>query len=466
MKMWIVVISALVTMLLALTGMVNAMTFYVPDDYPTISAAIDAASSGDTIIVRSGTYYENIIINKRLSLIGEGSPTIDAQYKRSAVEIIARNCVVKGFRCVNIPYREAGIKIESDGNTVENNTIEHSNIGILILNASGNKILNNRFKGGREGLRLQRSTENKIMNNIFRNCGLHIVASYNNEVDGNIVNGKPLVYLENESNAEIKYAGQVILVNCMGIIVRNCSISNTTVGIHLRKFSNCIIENNNLLENGWGGISLWGASKNKIVNNTCEGNDDSIHLCYSSENKVLNNKIIDNDFFGISLYLCSRNVISRNSICDNYFGIHLRHSPDNLIHLNDFVNNSVNIYSYNSDNIWNSTLTYVYRRKYKNHIGNCWSDYAGEDVNRDGIRNTFYKVDEDDYDYYPRIQPREFYFRKHEKSEDKIKNSTMETERVKKPQSPQPMALLPGAYPRIGKSEDIIKSSIAIEEVF
>ena len=76
--------------------------------------------------------------------------------------------------------------------------------------------------------------------------------------------------------------------------------------------------------------------------------------------------------------LCSRNVISRNSICDNYFGIHLRHSPDNLIHLNDFVNNSVNIYSYNSDNIWNSTkpLTYVYRRKYKNHIGNCWSCIA------------------------------------------------------------------------------------------
>jgi len=33
---------------------------YVPDDYETIPAAVDAASSGDTIIVRDGTYIENM----------------------------------------------------------------------------------------------------------------------------------------------------------------------------------------------------------------------------------------------------------------------------------------------------------------------------------------------------------------------------------------------------------------------
>ncbi|MHC4943461.1 MAG: right-handed parallel beta-helix repeat-containing protein, partial [Planctomycetota bacterium] len=35
-------------------------TIYVPDDYPTIQQAIDAAVNGDTIIVRPGTYVENI----------------------------------------------------------------------------------------------------------------------------------------------------------------------------------------------------------------------------------------------------------------------------------------------------------------------------------------------------------------------------------------------------------------------
>ena len=39
-------------------------TIYVPDDYLTIQAAVDAASPGGTIIVRDGTYTENVDVNK------------------------------------------------------------------------------------------------------------------------------------------------------------------------------------------------------------------------------------------------------------------------------------------------------------------------------------------------------------------------------------------------------------------
>ncbi|MEA3324613.1 MAG: hypothetical protein U9Q37_05670 [Euryarchaeota archaeon] len=37
-----------------------------------IAAAVDAASDGDTIEVRGGTYIENVDVDKRLALIGEG----------------------------------------------------------------------------------------------------------------------------------------------------------------------------------------------------------------------------------------------------------------------------------------------------------------------------------------------------------------------------------------------------------
>lgn len=43
----------------------------VPDDYPTIQAAIDAASPGAVIQVRTGTYNENINLNKAVSLTSE-----------------------------------------------------------------------------------------------------------------------------------------------------------------------------------------------------------------------------------------------------------------------------------------------------------------------------------------------------------------------------------------------------------
>jgi len=46
----------------------SAATIYVPDDYATIQAAVDAASTGDTIIVKDGTYSENVDVNKSLTI--------------------------------------------------------------------------------------------------------------------------------------------------------------------------------------------------------------------------------------------------------------------------------------------------------------------------------------------------------------------------------------------------------------
>ncbi|MDI6811677.1 MAG: hypothetical protein QMD80_08465 [archaeon] len=53
---------------------ITASTIYVPDNYPTIQSAVDAASAGDTIIVRDGTYIENVNVNKRLT---RGCPSVE-----------------------------------------------------------------------------------------------------------------------------------------------------------------------------------------------------------------------------------------------------------------------------------------------------------------------------------------------------------------------------------------------------
>ncbi len=44
----------------------------VPADYPTIAGAVSAASAGGTVLVAAGTYEENIVIDKPLTLRGEG----------------------------------------------------------------------------------------------------------------------------------------------------------------------------------------------------------------------------------------------------------------------------------------------------------------------------------------------------------------------------------------------------------
>jgi hypothetical protein len=50
---------------------------YVPDNYTTIQAAIDAAGTGDIITVRSGVYNENITISKPVSLVAESFDQVD-----------------------------------------------------------------------------------------------------------------------------------------------------------------------------------------------------------------------------------------------------------------------------------------------------------------------------------------------------------------------------------------------------
>jgi pectin methylesterase-like acyl-CoA thioesterase len=47
---------------------VYAATITVPDNYSTIQAAINAAHAGDTIVVRAGTYSENLTVDKDIIL--------------------------------------------------------------------------------------------------------------------------------------------------------------------------------------------------------------------------------------------------------------------------------------------------------------------------------------------------------------------------------------------------------------
>ena len=73
----------LMILIIALVGMLTltfdvhqaeARTIVVPDDYPMIQQAVNAAVNGDTILVRAGTYSEDIVINsKSISLIGENA---------------------------------------------------------------------------------------------------------------------------------------------------------------------------------------------------------------------------------------------------------------------------------------------------------------------------------------------------------------------------------------------------------
>ncbi len=136
----------------------------VPDDYPTIQEAINAASNGDTISVRNGTYYENIAVDKSISLRGEDR----------------NNTIIDGAGGSHV------VNITSNNVTLTNFTIRNG-ITCIILWSNSNRIEHNRISGPDPatnfwGIYFAKSNNNSIIGNIVQNCDQAIFlesASYN-----------------------------------------------------------------------------------------------------------------------------------------------------------------------------------------------------------------------------------------------------------------------------------------------
>jgi len=74
-------------------------------NFSSINEAINNSNNGDVIYVYddSSPYYENIIINKSISLIGENKTTtfINGNEQNTVISIIANDVLIKGFTIKN-----------------------------------------------------------------------------------------------------------------------------------------------------------------------------------------------------------------------------------------------------------------------------------------------------------------------------------------------------------------------------
>jgi parallel beta-helix repeat protein len=159
----------------------SASNIVVPNDYPTIQAAVDAAIDGDTIFVKAGTYHENVVVNKTISLIGEDANTtvIDGiPSGETLVSVTKNNVTISGFTIRSSPDRyDTGIFLSSSNfSSIEGNVITECYDGVTLdLNSSNNLLYGNYIAktGCAINLRLY-ARGNRIINNTIYHCDLAI----------------------------------------------------------------------------------------------------------------------------------------------------------------------------------------------------------------------------------------------------------------------------------------------------
>lgn len=401
-------------------------TIYVPDDYPTIQGAVDAASPGDTIIVRDGTYIENVRVNtSHLTIRSEnGAQTTIIQAAdpdEHVLDIAAEHVTVEGFTVsgataslwragialnadnssiVNnsISRNRCGIIVNSDSNSIANNVVEsNSNQGIHISNAQGNYLQSNYLNSNGDGIGLDNGHQNTIQGNTIAansRCGITVSSSSRNSVVFNIISGSA-EGVRDGSGSRNSYLANVI--------------DGNTYGIRLHSFG--------------AGTRSYVVSGNQIRNNQYGVYGYRVRYAFIADNYIEDNGVgvllqgHHPTYWGWGpVYEASSNTVTRNHIANNNKGIHLGDvTKDNVLYLNNIIDNVTNVISesYRSPrNSWHSPdeVGYVYGgTAYVNYLGNYWSDYAGTDADGDGIGDTPYAIAGSVDDHYPLVQPFEKY---------------------------------------------------------
>lgn len=334
-----------------------------PADVFDLQSAMASSRPGDTISLPSGTFNGNLIITKRLAVLGSGNSVIRGDGNGSVIIITADSCVVRGLVVEHsgtmLVNEDAGILIKSNGNRIEQNSIRDVLFGIYLFQAERNVIANNQING-RAHLDLGE-----------RGSGIHIWNSnFNNFVGNRITDARDGFYIQNASHS----------------LIEGNEAFNIRYGLHYMYADSNVFLHNRFYDNVAGAAIMY--STGIIMR----------HNLFSRNRGFAS--------FGILFQDCHGLVADSNVISDNVVGMFFEASTNNRFRHNVIAQNDVgleifqnsihNIFSENNfiDNL--NPLTIIGKRTEthwsENGHGNYWTQYDGYDLDDDGVGDVPMKI--------------------------------------------------------------------------
>ncbi|OIP51410.1 MAG: nitrous oxide reductase [Flavobacteriaceae bacterium CG2_30_34_30] len=327
----------------------------------TIKEAIEQAIDGDTILIKKGIYKEHgtTIIDKSITIIGEGNPVIDGEMKGTIFSIQATNFSIEGLHIINVgkSYLEefaAILIVNSKDFQIKNNLLEHVYYGVLIEKSSNGIISNNTISSN--------AKEEAHSGN-----GVHLWHSENMTVSNNhITKMRDGVYFEFVNNSTVS---------------KNTCKNNLRYGLHFM-FSNDDAYLDNIFESNGAGVAVMFSKRIKMYRNLFKKNWGAASyglLLKEINDAELKNNIFEDNTIGIHADGTNRILFTENDFLNNGYAIKvLGACYNNTFSKNNFLSNSFDLaYSGNiNENVFDQ---------------NYWSSYTGYDLDKNGIGDVPYR---------------------------------------------------------------------------
>lgn len=333
---------------------------------------LDNSQDGDVIVLSSGRYLGNFIINRSITLIASSDAIIDAQGKGHALLLKNSHITIENLTIVNwgndLTAQNSGIYSDQTASHISiiNNKLHGDGFGIWLQKAEHIQVLNNIVEGNTalrsadRGNGIQLSVVKHVVvsgNEVFHTRdGLYIISSQEN-------------ILQNNTMHDLRYGVHYMYSHNNKVL--NNTAYNTRAGYALMSSRDLIVEGNETRDSEDYGFLLNFITSSKIINNRI------INVWTKPENKVLGR-----DGKGLFVYNSAYNTISGNLVDTTEIGIHITAGSENTeVFGNSFIDNPTQV-----KYVSNREVEWSFEGK-----GNYWSNYLGWDMNNDNIGDVIYE---------------------------------------------------------------------------